>query len=99
MPWFEQSDELARFVSDVAAAGFVRPMDWMAWAGTAEGRRLIGDPAAIAEAGPEDLVRLLTTIIRGERFSDGQVAGAYERGTLLALARRAQALLAPPPDA
>ena len=99
MPWFERSDELARFVSDMASAGLVRPVDWMAWAGTPEGRRLIGDPAAIAEAGPEDLVWLLTTIVRGERFSDGQVAGAYERGTLLALARRAQALLLRPPDA
>jgi len=93
MPWFERSDELARFVHDMASAGFVQPVDWMAWAGTPEAQRLIRDPAAIAAAGPEDLVLLLTTIIRGERFSDGQLAGALERGTLLALARRAQALL------
>lgn len=98
MPWFERSDELSRFVADMAAAGFVRPVDWMAWAGTPEGQRLIGDPAAIAEAGPDELVFLVTTIIRGERFSDGQIAGAYERGTLVALARRAQALLAQQPD-
>jgi hypothetical protein len=96
MPWYERSDELARFASDMAGAGLVRPVGWMAWAATPEAQRFIGDPTAIAEAGPDDIVFLVTTIIRGERFSDGQIAGAYERGTLLALARRARALLGEP---
>jgi hypothetical protein len=94
MPWFERSEELARFAFDMSAAGLVQPVDWMAWTVTPEAQRLIRDPAAVAGAGPDDIVLLVTTIIRGERFSDGQIAGAYERGTLLALARRAQALLA-----
>jgi hypothetical protein len=93
MPWYEHSDEIDRFRADVVGAGLVRPVDWMAWAGTPEAQRLIGDPEEIAHASPEELVYLLTTIIRGERFSDGQIASAYERGTLLAIARRARALL------
>jgi len=93
MPWYEYSDELNRFRRDMAAAGFVQPVDWMAWAGTPEGQRLISDPTQIAEATRDDLVYLLTTIIRGERFSDGQIAGAHERGTLPAITERARVLL------
>lgn len=93
MPWYEYSQEVERFTADMAAAELVRPVDWMRWAGTPAAQRLIADPAAIAGASPEDLVFLLTMIIRGERFSDGEIAGAYERGTLLAIAQRAQVLL------
>lgn len=94
MPWFELSPEIDAFVSEVAAAGFVRPLDWGAWSATPEARRLIDDPTAIADAPAADLVRLLTTIVRGERFSDGELEAAADRGTLLAIARRAEALLA-----
>jgi len=93
MPWYEYSDEVNRFVSEMYAAELVRPVDWRAWVGAPEAQRLISDPAAIADATHDDLIYLLTTIIRGERFSDGEIAGAYERGTLLAISERAQALL------
>ena len=97
MPWYEYSAEIDRFTSDMYTAKLVRSIDWMRWAGTPEAQRLISDPTSIAEASPHDLICLLTTIIRGERFSDGEIAGAYERGTLLAIAGRAQALLSWPP--
>lgn len=93
MPWYEYSPEIDRFTSDMYAAKLVRSIDWMRWAGTPEAQRLISDPSSIAEATHDDLIYVLTTIIRGERFSDGEIAGAYERGTLLAIAERAQALL------
>lgn len=93
MPWYEYQPEIDRFVADMYAAKLVRPVDWMRWAGTPEAQRLISGPTAIAGASQDDLIYLLTTIIRGERFSDGEIAGAYERGTLLAIAQRAQALL------
>lgn len=93
MPWYEYQPEVDRFVADMYAAKFVRPVDWMAWAGTPEAQHLISDPTAIADATQDDLIYLLTTILRGERFSDGEIAGAYERGTLLAIAQRAQAML------
>ena len=93
MPWYEYQPEVDRFVADMYTAKLVRPVDWMRWAGTPGAQRLISDPAAIAGASHDDLIYLLTTILRGERFSDGEIAGAYERGTLLAIAQRAQALL------
>jgi hypothetical protein len=93
MPWYEYQPVVDRFVADMYAVKLVRPVDWMSWAGTPAAQSLISDPAAIADASPDELIYLLTTIIRGERFSDGEIAGAYERGTLLAIAVRAQALI------
>jgi hypothetical protein len=93
MPWYEYKAEVDRFVADMYAAKLVRPVDWMSWAGTPAAQRLISDPTAIGGATQDDLIFLLTTIVRGERFSDGEIAGAYERGTLLAIAERAQAML------
>jgi Family of unknown function (DUF6508) len=93
MPWYEYQPEVERFEKEMYAAKLVRPVNWMQWVGTAEAQHLICHPAAIAGASHDDLIYLLTTILRGERFSDGEIAGAYERGTLLAIAQRAQALL------
>lgn len=98
MPWYEYPPEVERFEADMYAAKLVRPVDWMRWAGTPEAQQLISDPVAIAGASHEDLIYLLTTILRGERFSDGEIAGAYERGTLLAIAQRAQVLLGGEPS-
>ena len=94
MPYVEYSADGLRFMRDMGAGGWVYPFDWMTWASTPEARILIEDPSRIADASAEDLARLLTTIIRGDRFSEGQVLGAYERGTLTAIARRARTLLA-----
>jgi hypothetical protein len=97
MPWYEYPPEIDRFVADMYAAKLVRSVDWMRWAATPEAQNLISDPTTIAHASHDDLIYLLTTIIRGERFSDGEIAGAYERGTLRAITVRAQALLGDEP--
>ncbi len=55
-------------------------------------RRLIRNPAAIAGASGEDLGRILTTLVRGDRFSEGTLANAYETGVLRAIVRRASVL-------
>jgi hypothetical protein len=93
MPWYDYQPGVDRFVADMYAAKLVRPVDWMSWAGTPKAQQLISDPARIAEATHDDLIYLVTTILRGERFSDGEIAGAYERGTLVAITQRAQVLL------
>jgi hypothetical protein len=93
MPYVERSDEAQRFVSDVAGAGWVYPFDWAAWAATPAARALLAEPARVAAAQPDDLARLLTTIVRGDRFSEGTLLHAHESGLLAAIARRASALL------
>ena len=89
MPWFERSDAGQAFVSEMYELGWVHEFDWMAWLGTPHGARLASGPEEIASATADDLANLITAIVRGERFSDGEIEGAFHSGILLAIARRA----------
>jgi hypothetical protein len=93
MPYVAFSNDGERFVSEMYAHEWVYSFDWMAWAGTKRGRTLLGDPDRIARVAAADLARLLTTIIRGDRFSEGSITQAHESGMLAAIARRARVLL------
>ncbi len=93
MPYVSYSDRLHAFVSDISRVGLVHPADWMAWAGTPRGNELLHDPTAVAGATPEELALLLTSVVRSERFGDGAIEDAFERGVVQAAARRAQVLL------
>lgn len=93
MPFMELSAEAERFVADMYRVGLVHDLDWGTWLGTERGRRLSTDGATIASASADELAALLTAIIRSERFGDGQIEGAHERGLLQAAARRAAALI------
>ena len=95
MPWFDYDDRIADWPGacgrgSLVVAGF----DWMTWLGTPEGVALSTDPAAIASASSADLARLATAIRRGDRFTEGNLAAAIERGFVTAISRRAAALLA-----
>jgi hypothetical protein len=99
MPWFDFSTAARAFVADLGRCGWVTPFDWPAWAATERGRRLVTDPAAIAGASVEDLGRILTTLVRGDRFSEGTLVNAYETGVLTAIVRRASVLATEVEDA
>ena len=92
MPWFEYSEAADAFREDVGAHGWVVVFDWMTWLSSPDGRRYLDDPGLVAGASAEDLSRLLTSIIRGERFSEGELAGAHGSGILMAIVRRAGVL-------
>lgn len=94
MPWFAFSDEAQVFIQSLYEAEWVQPFDWMTWLSTSEGRRLISDGSAVADASTEQLTRLVTAIVRQDRFAEGALAAAYESGTLAAIARRAEELAA-----
>lgn len=66
---------------------------WSDWMVTDEATRLRDDPAALAAAAPEQLARLLTVVIRQDRFSEGSLAGAYHSGLLTGIVRRAAVLV------
>lgn len=68
--------------------------DWRTWLQTDEGRSLRDRHAAVAAAGPDQIARLVTAIVRSDRFVEGSIAGAYESGLLTGIARRAAALAA-----
>ena len=73
--------------------------DWPAWAATAEAEALRERRDALAMAKPEQIARLLTALIRRDRFVEGSLISDLASGLLTAIARRAQSLLdeMPPP--
>lgn len=89
MPWLQYSSAINRFVDEMYRLGWVVPFNWSQWAASPEGRRLLWDPEAIASASVEDLARIITTIVREDRFSEGALDDAFECGVLTAIARRA----------
>lgn len=92
MPWFEYSPRAETLLRAVNAAGFVYPFDWMAWLDGPEGIPLRDEPGRIERATEEELARLLTAIVRGDRFTEGNIAGAIESGVLVRIVRRLKAL-------
>ncbi len=88
--WYVFSPEAEVFLADARA--LVEPFDWPTWASGREGQALLADPDAVADATADDLRRLLTTFIRSERFGDGILESAFNRGMLTAIARRAATL-------
>jgi hypothetical protein len=66
--------------------------DWMAWTTTSEARRLASEPEAMERATVERLGRVLTVLVRQERFGDGALAGALSSGLVVRLLRRAAQL-------
>jgi hypothetical protein len=72
----------------------VMGFDWMTWLDTEEGQALRDRPEALAAATSDDLAKLLTAIVRSDRFVEGSIAGAFESGLLARIARRAAALRA-----
>ncbi len=90
---FDYSEAMSRFVQTAYEDGWVSPeVDWPSWMETKEARRLRDDPTAISDASVEQLQKLLTTLIRQDRFVTGALAGAFEAGMLTAVVRRAEQL-------
>ena len=97
MPFFSYSDDVSRFIQVCYDMKWVHPFDWGEWMRSREAMRLRDEPGALESATPGQLQRLLTTVIRQDRFVDGAVAGAYKSGLLVGILRRA-AVLAEDPD-
>jgi hypothetical protein len=95
VPYYSFGPTAQAFRAAVARGGWVIiGFDWMTWMATEEGGALRDQPKALALATPDQLARLLTAIIRSDRFVEGSIAGAFESGLLAQIARRAAALLA-----
>jgi Family of unknown function (DUF6508) len=90
--WYVPGPEAEAFLADLG--GWITPFDWMAWAASPEGQALLGHPDAVASASADDLRKLLTTYVRGERFGDGTLENAFMSGMLTAIMRRAGVLAA-----
>lgn len=88
-PWFAPSELTSRFLEVAYRDGWVRPdFDWGEWAATPEAQRLRDDRGALAQATVPDLARLLTVVIRSDRFVEGTLDWAIESGLVTAVLRR-----------
>lgn len=52
------------------------------------------DREALSDATVKQIANVITTIVRSNRFSEGVLAGYFKEDALLALAERAETLLA-----
>jgi hypothetical protein len=82
MPYAVYSPAVERLRGALGA--IVVPFAWPQWEGVSRyrgGREVAAAPVA-------DAVRLITAVLRSERFTDGSIAGAIEDGTLGAAVQR-----------
>lgn len=93
IPVYMFSDAANAFMKAAYDAGWVvEPFNWPEWMGTPEAEQLRDDPAAIARADVDQLAKLLTVLLRQERFCDGSLGDAFESGLLTSILRRAAAI-------
>lgn len=94
LPYACYGDVVEEFARTVYDQGWVlRDFDWAQWAQSAEAIALRDDEALLAEATPEQLARLLTIVIRQDRFVEGALLDAFESGLILRILRRAKIIL------
>lgn len=94
MPFVSYGEAVHAFLKTAYAEGWVLSnFSWPDWAGTEEAARLRDDPATLAGATPEQLMRLLTVCIRQDRFVDGALLDAFESGLIRRVVQRAADLV------
>ena len=92
--WFEFGPTAEAWRTAVGRGEWViSGFDWRTWLATMEGRSLREDLDATATATADQLARLLTAIVRSDRFVEGSIEGAFTSGLLARIARRASVLL------
>jgi hypothetical protein len=84
MPYVEYADSVNAFVALLYELDLVVDFDWSSWDGFVRYRG--GD--GLGKAPASDAVRLLTTVVRAERFSDGVIERSIEDGTIEAAIAR-----------
>lgn len=87
------SPEADTFVQAAYDGGLVlEDFPWAAWKDSQEARRLWDMPGAVEKASARQLAQLLTVLIRGDRFSEGSLLGAFDSGLLNRIVQRAVAI-------
>ena len=92
-PAYCLSPEGRSFYRAVHELGWMAQFQWSAWMDTPEAKALFANPVAVAVATVKDLRRMLTVLVRHDRFHAGTLGDAFDRGILTAIVRRARVLL------
>jgi hypothetical protein len=92
----QEHESIGRFVDLVYEDDWIVGFDWSSWD---EGREIAADLTRVANAGMMTIRKLITALVRNERFCEGALQDAYERGLLMAILRRIEALRGEDDDA
>ncbi|MFM1655738.1 DUF6508 domain-containing protein [Brevibacillus sp. B_LB10_24] len=80
-----------QFVKMLYEKHIIMPFDWRQW--SEEANRYFNSPECIDTADIAAIRKLLTTIVRADRFSAGFFADKMDNGTVLRLLKRLQVLV------
>ena len=80
------------FVTMCYEFSWVGPFDWGEWKETQEAVQLGDDPEVLAKATAEQLQKLLTVVIRQDRFVEGSLAAHFNSGFIDRIIDRAAVL-------
>lgn len=93
LPIYSLGSEATAFIQACYDHGWISgDLNWPDWASTEEAARLRDDPDYLATASAEQLRRLLTVIVRQDRFVNGSLADHFESGLLHRILGRAKEL-------
>ncbi len=76
---------IGRFVELVYEDDWIIGFDWSSWD---EGREIASDLTRVANADMLTIRKLITALVRNERFCEGALQDAYERGLITAIILR-----------
>ena len=94
MPYVDYDEITKEFVKSAYDHNWVQmDFDWPQWFQSREALMLRDDEATLARASAEQIAKLLTVIIRKDRFCEGELLAAFESGLILRIVRRVEALL------
>lgn len=93
VPYYAPAREADDFVRVANDYGWTRSFDWGEWAYTDEGRLFRTNLDALDHASPNQIAKVLTAVIRSDRFSEGALGNAFASGMLTRIVQRAKALL------
>ncbi len=89
LPMANLSPGATAFVQTCYDDNWIRPdIDWPKWIEGDEAESLLSNPALIAKSSIDQLEHILTALVRSDRFSEGALAHAYQRGILTAVVVR-----------
>jgi len=87
---YQYHPEVQKFHSACYENGFVQSFDWGLFSN--EAKRYMSDPALISSADLMTCVKLITTHLRAERFTDGHLLEVLKSGHMTAILQRLEEL-------
>jgi hypothetical protein len=93
MPYADYTAEVGRFLETAYGNGWIISFNWSEWSRSDEARQLLRSEDGIERASLDQLRRLVTCILRQDRFVEGTLLRAFEDGIIPRIVERAAVLL------